>query len=37
MALFLKGKFAGYYKAGASECVRDIWRCYPNQNSINLM
>ena len=26
MALFLKGKFRGFYKAGSSECVRDVFR-----------
>ena len=26
MAHFLKGKFRGFYKAGASECVRDVFR-----------
>lgn len=26
MAHFLKGKYRGYYKAGASECVRDVIR-----------
>ena len=28
MALFLKGKFTGFYKAGSSECVKDTWRFY---------
>ena len=26
MAHFLKGKFRGFYKAGTSECVRDVFR-----------
>ena len=26
MALFLKGKYQGFYKAGSSQCVRDIFR-----------
>ena len=26
MALFLRGKYMGYYKAGGSKCVRDIFR-----------
>ena len=26
MAHFLKGKYRGFYKAGTSECVRDIFR-----------
>ena len=26
MALFLRGKFRGFYKAGTSECVRDMFR-----------
>ena len=28
MALFLKGKYTGFYKAGSSECVKDTWRFY---------
>ena len=26
MAQFLKGKYRGFYQAGSSECVRDIFR-----------
>ncbi len=26
MAHFLKGKFKGFYRAGSSECVRDVFR-----------
>jgi hypothetical protein len=29
MASFLKGTFKGFYKAGTSECVRDVWRFTP--------
>lgn len=34
MALFLKGKYTGYYKAGASQCVKDIWRFYPSGHNV---
>lgn len=37
MALFLKGKFAGFFKAGASDCVRDTIRCYPNANKLSIL
>ena len=37
MALFLRGKFTAFSKAGASEAVRDVWRCYPGTNSVSLM
>ena len=26
MAHFLRGKYAGFYRAGPSECVKDVWR-----------
>ncbi len=38
MAFFLKGRFAGFYKAGTSECVKDTWRFYqsgPNPYSVH--
>ena len=35
MALFLRGKYAGFYKAGTSECVKDSWRFYQtNKNAM---
>ena len=37
MALFLKGKFNGFYKAGSSECVKDVWRCYPGNNQVSIL
>ena len=38
MALFLKGKMTGFYKAGTSECVRDIWRFNrTSENKIHTM
>merc|ERR1712012_701390 len=38
MAFFLKGRYAGFYKAGKSECVKDTWRFYhsgPNPFSVH--
>ena len=33
MAVFLRGKMTGFYKAGTSECVRDSWRFYRSSDS----
>ena len=35
MALFLRGKYTGLYKAGSSECVRDTWRFYHSGASVS--
>ena len=36
MALFLRGRMNGFYKAGTSDCVRDTWRFYrTNENKIH--
>lgn len=33
MALFLKGRLAGFHKAGTSECVKDTFRFYQSQGN----
>ena len=33
MALFLRGKFNGFYSAGSSACVKDVWRFYRSSDT----
>ena len=38
MALFLRGKMTGFYKAGNSACVKDTWRFYrSSENKIHFV